>query len=61
MYGIVTNHGGGVAVSSQPGTGTSARVYLPAEKQFVQESADAEDNLHGTETVLVVDDEDICC
>ena len=30
---------GGVAVSSQPGTGTSARVYLPAEKQFVKESA----------------------
>ena len=39
VYGIVTNHGGGVAVSSQPGAGTSARVYLPAEKQFVHESA----------------------
>src|SRR5581483_4301177 len=30
VYGIVTNHGGGVAVSSQPGNGTSVRVYLPA-------------------------------
>ncbi len=59
VYGIITNHGGGVAVSSQPGTGTSARVYLPAEKQLVLESADAEENLNGTETVLVVDDEDI--
>jgi len=59
VYGIITNHGGGVAVSSQPGTGTSARVYLPAEKQFVRESADADENLNGTETVLVVDDEDI--
>jgi two-component system cell cycle sensor histidine kinase/response regulator CckA len=59
VYGIVTNHGGGVAVSSQPGTGTSARVYLPAEKQLVLETADAEENLNGTETVLVVDDEDI--
>ncbi|MGA9777834.1 MAG: ATP-binding protein [Limisphaerales bacterium] len=59
VYGIITNHGGGVAVSSQPGTGTSTRVYLPAEKQFVRESADTEENLNGTETVLVVDDEDI--
>jgi len=59
VYGIVTNHGGGVAVSSQPGTGTSARVYLPAEKQFVRESTDTDENLNGTETVLVVDDEEI--
>jgi len=59
VYGIVTNHGGGVAVSSQPGTGTSARVYLPAEKQFVRESTGNDKNLNGTETVLVVDDEDI--
>ncbi len=59
VYGIITNHGGGVAVSSQPGTGTSARVYLPAEKQFVRESTDPDENLNGTETVLVVDDEDI--
>ncbi|HLZ54109.1 MAG TPA: ATP-binding protein [Verrucomicrobiae bacterium] len=59
VYGIITNHGGGVAVSSQPGTGTSTRVYLPAEKQLVRESTDTEENLNGTETVLVVDDEDI--
>ncbi|HXR48839.1 MAG TPA: ATP-binding protein [Candidatus Limnocylindrales bacterium] len=59
VYGIMTNHGGGVAVSSQPGSGTSTRVYLPAEKQLVRESADTEENLNGTETVLVVDDEDI--
>jgi len=57
VYGIVTNHGGGVVISSQPGAGTSARVYLPAEKDFIHESTGAEDNLHGTETVLVVDDE----
>ena len=59
VYGIMTNHGGGVAVSSQPGTGTSVRVYLPAEKQFVLESAETDENLHGTQTILVVDDEDI--
>ena len=38
VYGIITNHGGGVAISSQAGKGTSARVYLPAEKTFVRES-----------------------
>ena len=59
VYGIVTNHGGGVAVSSQPGAGTSVRVYLQAEKQFIPESAGADENLHGTETILVVDDESL--
>jgi signal transduction histidine kinase/CheY-like chemotaxis protein len=57
VYGIVTNHGGMVAVSGQPGKGASARIYLPAEKQFVHDDADANQNLHGTETILVVDDE----
>jgi len=56
-YGIITNHGGGVAISSQPGTGTSARIYLPAEKSLVLENTITGKNLHGTETILVVDDE----
>jgi len=59
VYGIVTNHGGGVAVSSQPGAGTSVRVYLQAEKQFIPESSGTDENLHGTETILVVDDESL--
>ena len=57
VYGIVTNHGGGVAVSSQPGAGTSVRIYLPAEKQFVAQSSGADEDLNGSETILVVDDE----
>jgi signal transduction histidine kinase len=57
VYGIVTNHGGGVAISSQAGKGTSARVYLPAEKTFVMDSASSEKGLRGSGTVLVVDDE----
>ena len=59
VYGIVTNHGGGVAVSSQPGAGTSARVYLPAEKRVVQDTNISTDNLNGTQTILMVDDEDL--
>ena len=35
VYGIVTNHGGGVAISSQPDAGTSVRLYLPAERRAV--------------------------
>ncbi len=58
-YGIVTNHGGGVAVSSQPGAGTSVRVYLPAEKQFVAQGSGTDADLRGTEAILVVDDESL--
>ncbi len=58
-YGIVTNHGGGVAVSSQPGAGASVRVYLPAEKDLARDVSRSDENLHGTETILVVDDEDM--
>ena len=57
VYGIVTNHGGGVAISSQPGKGTSARVYLPAENSLVREAVGASQGFRGTGTILVVDDE----
>lgn len=59
VYGIITNHGGGVAVSSQPGSGTSVRVYLSAEKRFADETAAHADDLTGSQTILVVDDEDL--
>ena len=59
VYGIISNHGGGVAISSQPGKGTSARVYLPAEKSRIHESAGSDKELHGSGTVLVVDDESL--
>jgi CheY-like chemotaxis protein len=59
VYGIVTNHGGGVAVSSQPGQGTSVRVYLPAEKRIVRDEGVSADDLSGTQTILMVDDEDL--
>lgn len=60
VYGIVTNHGGGVAVSSQTGAGASVRVYLPAEKRVVNEQRiTSKDDLKGTQTVLMVDDEDL--
>jgi two-component system cell cycle sensor histidine kinase/response regulator CckA len=59
VYGIVTNHGGAVAVSSNVGVGTSVRVYLPANKTIVRTANFSNDNLRGSETVLFVDDEDL--
>jgi signal transduction histidine kinase len=59
VYGIVTNHGGGVAVSSQLGQGTSVRVYLPAVRKVVEETTVNDDQLDGKETIMVVDDEEM--
>ncbi len=59
VYGIVTNHGGGVAISSQPGKGTSVRVYLPAENRLAKGAELATDDLSGTQTILMVDDEEL--
>jgi len=60
VYGIVTNHGGGVAVSSDAGKGTSVRIYLPAEKRVVHDNRiNGGDDLKGNQTVLMVDDEDL--
>jgi signal transduction histidine kinase len=59
VYGIVTNHGGGVAVSSQPDIGTAVRLYLPANRKIVRDAPMADGDLSGTETILFVDDEDL--
>jgi two-component system cell cycle sensor histidine kinase/response regulator CckA len=59
VYGIVTNHGGSVSVSSRLGEGTAVRVYLPAQKQFVKDRPLLSDDLTGHGTVLLVDDEDL--
>jgi two-component system cell cycle sensor histidine kinase/response regulator CckA len=59
VYGIITNHGGGVAISSSPGMGTSARIYLPADKSLVREVISVGKELRGSATVLVVDDESL--
>jgi nitrogen-specific signal transduction histidine kinase len=59
VYGIVTNHGGGVSISSQLGQGTSVRIYLPASKKVIEEKVITDNELAGRETVLVVDDEEM--
>jgi len=59
VYGIVSNHGGGVAMTSQPGQGTSVRVYLPAVKKIVEDRHLVDAKLSGEGTILFVDDEDM--
>ena len=62
VYGIVTRAGGGLSLYSEPGEGTTFRVYLPRcteiEDDVPTEPTFPEDlNGHG-QTVLVVEDED---
>ena len=60
VYGIIKNHSGIINVYSEKGKGTTFTIYLPAsEKKVVEEEKVAEKVLRGTETVLLVDDEDM--
>ena len=63
MYGIVKQSGGYVWVYSEPGHGTTFKIYLPRVEATVETAAPAAgptSSLGGAETVLVVeDDEDV--
>ncbi|MGD9333334.1 MAG: response regulator, partial [Desulfobacterales bacterium] len=59
-YGIVKNHGGHINVYSELGQGTTFNVYLPASDKAVEKKAPVSRELRrGSETILLVDDEDI--
>lgn len=60
MYGIVKQNGGFVWVYSEPGLGTTFKVYLPRVKSANGEARTTvltEDSPGGFETVLLVEDE----
>jgi PAS domain S-box-containing protein len=60
VYGIVKNHGGFIDVYSEKGGGATFNIYLPAtEKETVKKKELEKDVLKGSETVLLVDDEDM--
>ena len=60
VYGIVKNHDGFINVYSEKGEGTTFNFYLPtSEEEIVDEKELVEDMLKGSETVLLVDDEDM--
>lgn len=58
VYGIITNLRGGVTISSQPHQGACVRVYLPADRRVVKERRRGSGDLGGSQTILMVDDEE---
>jgi CheY-like chemotaxis protein len=59
-YGIIKNHNGVIDVYSEKGHGTIFKIYLPAsEKTVAKEKPLAEKLKKGTETILLVDDEEM--
>jgi two-component system, cell cycle sensor histidine kinase and response regulator CckA len=58
VYGIVKQNGGVVRVSSEPGLGTTVKVFLPRVEAEEPATVEAPSSLRGDETVLVVEDED---
>lgn len=60
IYGIVQQHGGTIWVYSEPNCGTVFKIYLPAySDEVTQDPVHASYvNVGGTETVLVVEDEE---
>ena len=61
VYGIVHQHGGHIRCYSEPGQGTTFKIYFPAlvSDEEVQESSARPMPRGGSETILLVDDEEL--
>ena len=59
-YGIIKKHGGIINVYSEKGEGTTFNIYLPvSDKEVLEMEEKSHEILKGTETILLVDDEEI--
>ena len=59
-YGIIKNHNGMIDVTSEKGHGTTFTIYLPkSDKDFLEERPALEKTIKGSETILLVDDEEL--
>jgi two-component system, cell cycle sensor histidine kinase and response regulator CckA len=58
VYSIVKQHGGVVRVSSEPGLGTTVKIFFPQLEGDNQSLLETPASLRGDETVLLVEDED---
>lgn len=60
VYGIVKQSGGNIWVYSEPGQETTFKIYLPRVDEALTETKEIreEEVLHGSETILVAEDEE---
>lgn len=62
IFGIVQQNNGHIGVYSEPGHGATFKIYLPQDEGAIQTSTPIDDNpqsLNGTETVLVIEDDEV--
>jgi PAS domain S-box-containing protein len=63
VHGFVQQSGGQVLIDSRPGAGTTVRIYLPrlpdgADEEALAGGIPEEDGVRGSETILLVEDDD---
>ena len=60
VYGIIKSHDGYIDVESKKGEGTTFTIYLPASEKIVKNAVNfPKMAVKGTETVLLIDDEEL--